>query len=389
MKKHYAIISIVVCALAMPMVCSAVAKATISFLPDKYDVAAGQSFNVGIIVDPAGGTLDTVRAMVKYPADKLKAEIFSLGYLYPTAAPGNFIDNEKGILSQGGTKLGGQVKAKGVFGYATFTALKKGKAVISLTSDSKLIRAGVERINKLSLGQATISVGEQISEVRDIVVQSATNPDEGKWYASANVELSWQKAEGIKDILKYFYDLNQYPSADPSIAMNASDGKKTFSGLKDGAWYFHIKGQYVDSSFSVATHYALKIDATPPNRIMPDFEKKIISEDENGIVHFATIDQTSGISHYEAAIDNGAFQTEESPYVLPRMKAGEHIVFVKALDNAGNFAQTGVKLRVLPGGRAKWFDHWKIMAVFAFAGLAVAAFFAMKIRKNKKTKITP
>lgn len=389
MKKYYAIISIVVCALAMPIACSAAAKATISFLPDKYDVAAGQSFNVGIIVDPAGGTLDTVRAMIKFPADKLKADNFSLGYLYPTMAPGNFIDNRKGILSQGGAMLGGQVKTKGVFGYATFTALKKGKAVISLTSDSKLIRAGLERINKLSLGQVTISVGEPVSEVRDIIVQSATHPDEGKWYASASVELFWQKAEGIKDIAKYFYDLNQGPSADPSMAMDKNATKKNFANVKDGVWYFHIKGQYADGSFSGDTHYVLRIDATLPNRIMPDLEKKIIDESENGVVHFSTIDQTSGIERYQVAIDQGKFETQDSPYVLPVLKAGEHVIYVKAFDKAGNSVETGVKLRVLSSNRVKWFDNLKIMAVFVFIALAIAVFFAIKIRKNKKTKIMP
>lgn len=329
-------------------------KAKISFLTEKTAVAVNESFNVGIIVDPAGGALDTVRALVKFPPDKLKAENFSLSHLYPTAAPGNYINNQKGIVSEGGTILGGQVKTKGVFGYITFKALSEGQAVISLTADSMLIRAGQERINKLALGQAVIKIDGQMLEDQDIFVQSSSHPEQEVWYSKDTIELSWRnnlpaRAEEKvkKDILKYFYDFNQNPSADPSIAMDKNENQKVFRQIKDGIWYFHIKGQFLDNSFSAITHYKILIDVTAPNKIMPDLEKKIISATDNGIIRFATIDQTSGINRYEVAIDNSAFETQSSPYVLPQLKAGNHIIFVKAIDQAGNFVQTGVKLRVL------------------------------------------
>ena len=50
---------------------------------------------------------------------------------------------------------------------------------------------------------------------------------------------------------------------------------------------------------------------------------------------FATSDETSGISHYELAINDGEFIRVTSPYQLEPQPDGEHIITVKAVDQAG------------------------------------------------------
>ena len=100
----------------------AAGNATLNFTPETKEVKVGESFNINVVVDLGGESLDTVRAVVSYPADKLRVVYFALNNLYPNVAPGNFIDNNNGLLSQGGAVFGGQVSESGIFGTITFEA---------------------------------------------------------------------------------------------------------------------------------------------------------------------------------------------------------------------------------------------------------------------------
>ena len=51
---------------------------------------------------------------------------------------------------------------------------------------------------------------------------------------------------------------------------------------------------------------------------------------------FSTSDATSGVDHYEVEVDGGSWTTQASPYVVPTLADGTHILTVRALDKAGN-----------------------------------------------------
>lgn len=328
----------------------AAGNAYLEFSPDNKSVEQGESFNVNIVANPNNETIDTVRAIVSYPQDKLEVIHFALNDLFPNTAPGNYIDNENGKMSQGGTIFGGSTNKSGIFGTITFKALQEGKTNISFDGSSKMISAGDEKINLNSLSQATIDIteAEEISP-NQVVVNSNSHENDEKWYNIKNVQVSWEMSPGSRsDILTYYYDFDNDPETDPKTSQNINDTNLEFTNIDDGIWYFHIKTQFSDQTYSDTTHYRVMIDTDNPEKILPIFEKEVIRADEEAELKFGTLDQTSGIDFYEVAIDGGSFNRAKSPFNFKNLKPGEHNVIIRAVDKAGNVTSNNTKVVVLP-----------------------------------------
>jgi hypothetical protein len=50
-------------------------------------------------------------------------------------------------------------------------------------------------------------------------------------------------------------------------------------------------------------------------------------------------DQLSGIDHFEVKIDEGDYSVQASPYLLTQLTDGQHVVYVRAYDMAGNYKE--------------------------------------------------
>ncbi len=85
------------------------------------------------------------------------------------------------------------------------------------------------------------------------------------------------------------------------------------------------------------------IDTNPPRKFSPITEPlgwtKTVPE-----VTFETIDNTSGIDHYELLINNKLIGSVESPYKLPELNDGKHTISVRAYDLAGNFQEESINI---------------------------------------------
>jgi len=334
--------------------------ATISFTPETKEVKVGESFNINVVVDLGGESLDTVRAVVSYPADKLRVVYFALNNLYPNVAPGNFIDNNNGLLSQGGAVFSGQVSESGIFGTITFEALSEGEAMISATNSCRLISAGEEKIDLSNLGSAVVTISkvefaqspadiEAGREVEgEVIVQSNSHPDQEVWYNSNKVEVNWQMTENANKIASYFYAFDQNPETNPSSILDKIETSKIFENVQDGVSYFHIKAKFIDQTFSDTIHYRVMIDTVAPHKIMPATDEYEIAEDESTELRFGTIDNTSGIDYYDMAIDGVDFERQTSPVTLKGkdLGIGEHAIVVRAIDKAGNISAGFVKINV-------------------------------------------
>ena len=148
----------------------AAGSATISLSPTTTSVDTGEDFTLSVLVDPNGESLDTVRVNMSYDPDLLEALRFDLGTQFPSLSPGYEIDNTAGELTYGGYKYGTQVTNEGTFATVTFRALSAGTAAISITSDSKTINDGEEKINTSALRGATITIaGEDVESTTPVV----------------------------------------------------------------------------------------------------------------------------------------------------------------------------------------------------------------------------
>ncbi len=428
LRKIFLILIIIslVFSLGLP-VFGAEKKATITLSSTVNKVERGDIFNVDILVDPQG-ELDTVRAIVNFPASKLKATHFSLGSLYPNKAPGCYIDNQRGILSQGGAIFGGKVSEKGVFGTITFQAISSGKAVISLSPRSRLIRAGKERINSSRVNTITIEllpsskpipsqpsvspetgqpVGEETKKEipNQLIVQSKSHPNQNKWTIRKKVEFNWYLTKGSKKVISYFYTFSQNPQAKLDKWLSSRVNNKVFENVKDGIWYFRIQARFADGSSSNIARYRVLIDTTPPRRFLPELEKKEIRTNEKTNLKFWTSDIPSGIDFYEVGLDGKNFVKATSPYLLENLSLGRHTIIVRAVDKAGNVSSGITEIMVVGTQRAPWLSRlafwqvqgslirtfvneetlwWRLTWIIIISLLAIVLLYLISLRRAEK-----
>lgn len=382
MKKVLGLISLICLLSVWASAARAAGTAAIYLSPEIKNVEAGGVFGVNVLVDPRGQALDTVRAVIKYPHDKLKVVNFSLGDLYPTAAPGNFIDEAQGLISQGGTILGKQVNQAGIFGTIIFQALDAGRVTIALTRDSRLIRSGQEKIDSNHLGRLIVNIAPaQARALEPIRITSFSHPISGKWYNQNTVQLSWQIRDDKVVAMNYYLVFNTDPETDPSVAVGQT-ASQTFEKVADGLWYLHVKAQLTDKTFTSVVHFPVRIDTIPPRAILPALEKSTVRQGESTLLRFATTDQPSGIDYYDVAVDQSGFSRQTSPYRLSGLSAGEHIIFVRAVDKASNVSSNVVKLIVRPDILAG--KDWPKYVLIGFAVVFLVGFcwFVAKHRRR-------
>jgi hypothetical protein len=119
-------------------------NADLTLSPESGEHQVGETFIVSIMANANEETVDTIRAKVNFPKDKLEIIKFTFGEIYAYPAGGNEYDNEAGTLSQGAGHQGGTTQS-GVFGKITFKAKAIGKAMVTISSDSLMISSGEDK----------------------------------------------------------------------------------------------------------------------------------------------------------------------------------------------------------------------------------------------------
>jgi len=170
----FLVIATVVAIFGFSKMVLAAGTATISLSPTTTSVDTGEDFTLSVLVDPNGESLDTVRVNMSYDPSLLEAVRFDLGTQFPSLSPGYEIDNTAGELTYGGYKYGTQVTAEGTFATVTFRALSSGTVTIDITSDSKAINDGTEKVDTSALGSATITIAGDTVESTTPTTETTT-----------------------------------------------------------------------------------------------------------------------------------------------------------------------------------------------------------------------
>lgn len=171
-------------------------------------------------------------------------------------------------------------------------------------------------------------------------VTSTTHPNQDSWYKNSSPTLNWTGAGS-----NFSYSLDQNPDTIPDQISEGAATSKTFDKLSDGLWYFHIIVRGNNNIWSSTTTFRLQIDTTPPEDFTPTADPKDNSE-KRPIIGFSTTDKTSGVDHYELKVDDGKFVKVPNSYQLPSITSGKHIVYVKAVDKAGNEKTSSVEISI-------------------------------------------
>ncbi len=106
--------------------------------------------------------------------------------------------------------------------------------------------------------------------------------------------------------------------------------------LADGFYSWGVSIQDREGNISAPATVSFCVDTKPPLPFAIGTNVSGWTNNNRPTITFATTDATSGIDHYEVAVDTGGFVVQSSPYQLPVLSDGVHAVYVKAVDRAGN-----------------------------------------------------
>jgi len=173
----------------------------------------------------------------------------------------------------------------------------------------------------------------------------------GQWSNVDYVTFNWQDMTDTNQ-MTYYYVLDHIWHTIPDLSSASTTGlTKSFPSVADGIWYFHLRVKDQGGNFGNVVHFQLKIDDTPPET------KGGHSLKESDYVHdpgytnnpypsftwTASTDTTSGLYGYYISVDtpsqNEIFSATEAFTIANALIDGQHTIYIRSVDVAGNSAQ--------------------------------------------------
>lgn len=324
--------------------------ASIVYSPSSKNVAVDSSFSVTVSLTSTNKAVNAFSGTVVFPSDLVTAQSIST-----TGSIVNFWTIQP-VIGDGSIRFEGLVLNPGFTGTSgklftvNFSSKSQGTAYISLTGASTLANDGLgTNIFDGVMPKSTIIIGSSAPVSTTPVVtkgvplapdvSSSTHPDPSDWFSENTASFSWDIPQDVTDVS---YLLDQNPSSTPSVSKGIVSS--FVSGeLLDGEYYFHIRFRNSNGWGSVA-HYRIGIDTKNP--LFVSIEP--VAGTLDGTLHaniYAT-DEMSGVESYEISIDAGETivwtpKQGEKEFVSGVISSGRHLLFVRAIDFAGNSSSGG------------------------------------------------
>jgi hypothetical protein len=299
-----------------------------------------------------GSAVNTAEATISYSTDTLDLVRVNQGPTFYLPAPGSPSIGSGTAYFGGGLPTPGYNGTAGTIGSMTFRAKAAGTATISVSSGKVLLNDGFGTNALSGTAGSTFQIAAAppppppgaSTSAGNISVSSSTHPDPEKWYAVSNLELNWDRPSGIYG---YSFELDQQPNTVPDNELDTTiTTKKSYPGLTDGVWYFHIKGraQSASAAFQEPVHFKINVDTKAPAAFT-------LSSDDSELT-FETTDETSGIDRYEIVVGGEVLSTDaKSPFDLSQFDDGKQDVKVVAIDKAGNKTEATLTLNIVKSGK--------------------------------------
>jgi len=251
----------------------------------------------------------------------------------------------------------------------TFKAIRTGRAVVNISSNSKiLLNDGVGTETSLDLRRSEYTIIPKAPE--GVKIFSETHPFQDRWYNNNSPIISWEQDPGVTG---FSFILDNYPATVPSNEVNATGTTKSFENLSDGLWYLHIKARK-GSVWGTTGHFLVQVDTTPPAEFQPviNFLVAAVSLSERALVSFFTTDNLSGIDHYEVGVINKSRETtespvfvqSESPFQVPLAFGDKLQIIVRAIDKAGNIRDESLGAHI-PFAITKFMQDYRVYILMA------------------------
>jgi hypothetical protein len=326
-------------------------RVEVSLSPASGTFTEGSTFEVPIIINTKGSSINSVEIRINYDKDKLAVISSSNGVsiIGIWVEPPRY-DNTHGTASYVGVIPNGITTSSGYVGTMTFKALRAGQAAVSVSTNSKVLLndgLGTEAVLDLRRSEYVI-VPKPPEGVR---IFSETHPFQSSWYNNNSPIVSWDRDPGVSG---FSFVLDNKPSTIPDSTVNIQETTKSFENLSDGLWYFHIKANK-GGVWGTTGHFMMQIDTTPPANFTPEANYLVAAAVmvERALVSFFTTDNLSGIDHYEVGVIDKTqpvtvspvFVQAESPFQAPLDKGSNLQIIVRAVDKAGNIKDSSINVK--------------------------------------------
>ena len=338
--------------------------AAIYFSPRSGTYTVGKTFSTSIYVS----TQDSANAFqgtINFPSDLLQVtslsksgSIISLWVQDPS-----FSNSDGTIHFEGVVPNPGYIGSNGKIITINFKVKSDGEAHLGFSDGAVLANdgqgtnifssAGAADFILSSSGASSATTPETVPFVENGApsapkVWSTTHPDQNKWYSSSNPNFAWELPGDVRAVS---YLITASASSNPGTIADGFASSRAYSGIADGAQYFHIRFKN-SSGWGSISHFKFQVDTVAPSRPEIIF-LPALSDDINTRVYFKATDALSGVEHYEVVVgDSPSVRVESSaissssPYVLPAQQPGKHLLVVKAYDFAGNYSEATAEFTV-------------------------------------------
>lgn len=352
--------AVLLCCITFPT--NSVFAATLFLSPSSGEYKVGSIVPVSIFVSSADTAMNAAAGEITFPKDKLEVtslstsgSIFSFWVENPTF-----------------TNTTGQVKFEGVVfdpGYKgsngriltiNFRVKNVGSAPINFTSASVLANDGAATnilsrqtgaqltlVKEVQNYERPVAPAPSASQTPKPVIVSPTHPDQAVWYSNPNPKFTWEVPSGVTAVRTL---LDQSPSTSPTLAYDSPIKEKEVEGVKDGTWWMHV--QFKDKTgWGPIGHYKVMIDTTAPEQLSLGEKERTNATMPNIEVSISVRDTTSDIRHVEMWVDGGEsvklLPDELDAYKTQALAPGNHTIFARAVDYAGNEKSAELDVSVL------------------------------------------
>lgn len=377
--------------------------ATLSIQPSSGTFTVNSTFDVSIYLDTDDELVNALQVSLLFPPDLMQLvspEVSGRSVVQVWTAQPRY-NNQQGTVELLGGIPGGLRTDHGLVATLRFRVKSVGSGTIRFGDQSQALRHDGKGTNVLT-SQSGGLYQFTLPPPAGPLVASETHTDQTTWYASKNVVLRWETAEKVEG---FSYILSRDPTDIPD---DISEGDKTsvaYRDLDDGVHYFHVKALR-QIGWGGTTHFAVKVDTTPPAKFTIEFDPSSRTTNRKPIVQFASTDSASGMSHYEIKLiplDFGAAQANsgdtkplfieaQSPFVPGELALGSYDVVVRAYDKTNNYREVVEHLKIvkrifrLLGDQGLEIRHnftlsWPLVWGILTFVLVLAGFVAWRVRR--------
>lgn len=397
-KKIIALISFILVFISgLPSVTEG-AGASLYLSPGSGSFFVGGTFDVSVFVNTGGENVNAVEINLKFDPQKIQVASPTAGksFIEVWVSQPSYSNTNGTVNFIGGVPTPGINTSAGLISTVTFRAITPGRTEISFLDSTKVLRNdpdGTDILTSKSRGVYELL----IPPPEGPRVFSSTHPDQNRWYKNNNPTFSWETEEKVTD---FSYSFDRDPVGVPDNISEGSHNSVSFSEVKDGIWYFHVKAKK-ENVWGGTSNFPVRIDSTPPAAFTPTVEPSAKTKEKQPLISFITTDALSGLDYYQIKYiditperkeeETGFFREATSPYKLPPLEIGKYLVVVRANDKAGNWREGTVKIQIFPKAvlltkkgiqYQRWIFPWWLLILILIIILIIIAFNFWKKQKD-------